>query len=164
LSSDGKWLASANEDNTIKVWDLKTGKETLTLRGHTGPVTMLAISGDGKRLCSASGDHDHPYEINGWDLETGKATFSILRRTGCITSLNVSPDGKRIVLGSSKEFGFLAPRPCEIEVLDAEMGEKVLILKGHMHPIASVAFSADGQRIISGGLGTVKVWDAPPGP
>ena len=56
----------------IKVWDLETGKEILTLRGHTTAVTSLALSPDGKRLYSGSSDDT----IKVWDLETGKETHS----------------------------------------------------------------------------------------
>ena len=47
------------------MWDLETGKEALTLRGHTGGVKTLALSADGKRLFSGSSDDT----IKVWDLE-----------------------------------------------------------------------------------------------
>jgi WD40 repeat protein len=65
LSADGKRLYSGSWDRTIKVWDLEAGKEALTLRGHTGEVS-LTLSADGKRLCSGDGI------IKVWDLEAGK--------------------------------------------------------------------------------------------
>ena len=40
----------------VKVWDLASGQETLTLKGHTDSVTGLAFSPDGHRLISASAD------------------------------------------------------------------------------------------------------------
>src|SRR5690349_8158108 len=62
FSPDGKTLASASSakkgtsDDTIKLWDVQTGKEQATLKGHTGNVWSVAFSPDGKTLASASGD------------------------------------------------------------------------------------------------------------
>ena len=56
FSADGKRLASASSDRTVKVWDATSGQETLTLKGHTDAVTSVAFSADGKRLASASYD------------------------------------------------------------------------------------------------------------
>ena len=53
FSPDGKRLASAGQDETVKVWDAGTGQEILTLKGHTEHVTSVAFSPDGKRLASA---------------------------------------------------------------------------------------------------------------
>jgi WD40 repeat protein len=50
------------------VWDLEAGKEARTLRGHTNGVVNLALSADGKRLCSGGADG----AIKVWDLAAGK--------------------------------------------------------------------------------------------
>ena len=52
---------------TIKIWDLEVAKETITLRGHTGPVNSLALSDDDRRLFSGSDDHT----VKVWDLGVG---------------------------------------------------------------------------------------------
>ena len=56
FSPDETRLASAGRDGTIKLWDVATGQEALSLRGHTKSVLSVAFSADGTRLASASRD------------------------------------------------------------------------------------------------------------
>ena len=65
-SPDGKRLASASWDKTVRVWDPHTGQEFRTLRGHTAEVIAVAFSPDGKRLASASWDKT----VKIWDWAT----------------------------------------------------------------------------------------------
>jgi WD40 repeat protein len=60
----GRWIASAGEDSTVKVWDCHTGKLVHTFRGHTGLVSSVAFSPDGRRLVSGSRDKT----VKVWDL------------------------------------------------------------------------------------------------
>ena len=56
FSPDGKTLASGSEDRTVKLWDVASGKNTATVKEHTGSVFSVAFSPDGKMLASASQD------------------------------------------------------------------------------------------------------------
>jgi WD40 repeat protein len=69
-SPDGKRLASASWDQTVKVWDAQIGQETLTLKGHTGPVWGVAFSPDGKQLASAGDD----CTVRVWDAGVGPSS------------------------------------------------------------------------------------------
>ena len=67
FSPDGKTLAAASYDMTVKVWDVATAKRS-TLSGHTHAVYSVSFSPDGKTLASASGDKT----VRLWDLATNK--------------------------------------------------------------------------------------------
>jgi WD40 repeat protein len=56
VSPEGKRLASAGEDQTIRIWDIETGLELLALKGHTDRVSSLAFSRDGRLLVSGGKD------------------------------------------------------------------------------------------------------------
>jgi WD40 repeat protein len=62
--AEGRWIASAGEDSTVKVWDSHTGKLLRSFRGHTGLVSSVAFSPDGRRLVSGSRDST----VKVWDL------------------------------------------------------------------------------------------------
>jgi hypothetical protein len=56
FSPDGRRIASASTDGTVKVWDTGTGQEILTLPGHVNEIKGVAFSPDGQQLASACGD------------------------------------------------------------------------------------------------------------
>jgi len=56
FSLDGRRAITGSDDGTARVWDLVTGKETLTLRGHREGVTYVAFSRDGSKILSAGRD------------------------------------------------------------------------------------------------------------
>lgn len=55
-SPDGRRLVSAGQDQTIRIWDLSSGHDLLTLRGHRGWIRSVVFGRDGKRIASASDD------------------------------------------------------------------------------------------------------------
>ncbi len=101
FSPDGTRLATANNDGTATVWDVASGKESQTLRGHTGRVFTVAFSPDGNRL--ATGGEDTTIKI--WNVSPGASAGEqpLTLYGGSTTALTpqFSPDGKRLVAGWS---------------------------------------------------------------
>ena len=95
FSPDGEILASGG-DNVIHLWDVGTGKRTMTLFGHTHWVFSLAFNPDGKTLASGSIDSD----IRLWDPHTGQHKKTLTGHSAWVRSIAFSPDGKTLVSGS----------------------------------------------------------------
>jgi hypothetical protein len=134
----------------VKVWDARTGQETLTLNVDATPLFCVALRPDGQRLASASNDET----VKVWDARTGQETLTLKGHPSWVFSVAFSPDGQRL---ASPSLDWV------VKVWDARTGQETLTLKGHTSWVFSVAFSPDGQRLASASIDrTVKIWDAIP--
>jgi WD40 repeat protein len=144
FSPDGKTIASASSDKTVKLWDT-TGRELKTLKGHTAEVWSVSFSPDGKTIASASSDKT----VKLWDT-TGRELKTLKGHTAEVWSVSFSPDGKTIASASSDKT---------VKLWDTT-GRELKTLKGHTDVVWSVSFSPDGKTIASASSdNTVKLWD-----
>ncbi|NIM12875.1 MAG: hypothetical protein GTO45_12180, partial [Candidatus Aminicenantes bacterium] len=156
FSPDGKTLASGSRDKTIRLWDIRTQKETATLKGHSDEVYSVAFGPDGKTLASGSKD----ITIRLWDIRTQKVTATLTGHSQNVTSVAFSPDGKTLASGSKDKT---------IRLWDIRTQKETAVLKGHSRGVTSVAFSPDGKTLASGSGGytvrlrsgdfTIRLWD-----
>jgi len=96
FSPDGKYALSGSSDNTIKLWEVNTGRELRSFDRHTAEVNSVAFSSDGKYALSGSTDKT----IKLWEVSTGKEIHCFRGHNDAVRSVAFSPDGKYILSGS----------------------------------------------------------------
>lgn len=147
ITPDGTILASGSEDNSIKLWDLATGRELRTLTGHGRRVRALAITPDGKTLASGGGDA----AIKLWDLGSGQEKRSLTGHQDWVRALAITPDGKTLISGSGDQ---------KIKLWDIATGRALQSLTGHTDWVRALAITPDGKVLASGSEEqTIKLWD-----
>ncbi|HXL90647.1 MAG TPA: CHAT domain-containing protein [Streptosporangiaceae bacterium] len=91
-SPDSSMLASAGNDQTVRIWDPAAGTQVRELAGHTGRIFAVTFSRDGNLLASAGDDR----KVRLWDPATGTLLRALTGHTGAVQSLAFSPDGSML--------------------------------------------------------------------
>ena len=143
----GHLLASAIEDGTIKLWDVKTGKVQRTLKIKTGILGFfqkeptqghhsIAFSPDGYTLASGSADKT----IKMWNVNNGKVLRTLTGHKLSVQSIAFSPDGYTLASGSKDKT---------IRLWDVSTGKIRRILQCD-RSVLSIGFSLDGRTLAAG--------------
>jgi len=139
----GKYIAAATGDITIKLWNLKENKIDKVIPGFF-PV---AFNNTGKQLTTMGGT----ISLTVWDVETGKSLFNLDTEGELIQNLCYSKDGKYI---SGAGFNGI------VKIWDIDKKELIKKFTGHVGGIYGTCFSPDGKYIASGGMDkTIRIWD-----
>jgi WD40 repeat protein len=156
FSHDGRRLATASNDGTVRVWawdparlgEMQEPELTLTVR-VIGFGDRVAFSPDGLRL--ATGGEEHTVKV--WDAKTGKPQQTLPGHTGDVFAVAFDPHGRWLAS---------AGEDTTVRLWDTTSSPWELrhTLRGHTGFVTSLAFSPDGSRLVSGSRDrTLKVWD-----
>jgi len=149
FSSDGLRIASASYDRTVRIWDAASGECIRVLKGHGDDVLCVAWSPDGSQVVSGSSS-GHLFL---WNVETG-AHSSLFDGGGYkLTKVLFAPNGQHIAIAYGYDLLLQGLHPIP-----------PLSLKGHSSDVTAMAFSPDGQWLVSSSRDqTVRIWCAKTG-
>jgi WD40 repeat protein len=147
FSQNGKRLVSSGR-RSVRIWNLAGALEKQTLAGHSGGISVLAFSPDGKLLVSGGKDHI----VRFWDPVTGRVIRELPGFTAPPQSLNFDPGGHFLV---TTEY----TPPSSVKLWDARSGERLSTVPGSAGLAYNAAdFSRDGKHLVVCGEFGVKLW------
>jgi WD40 repeat protein len=145
----GELVTWSLEESSIIVWDVRTGRRQVKLKGYESPPvsdtkgdTLAALRQDGAiRLCA---------------LGTGKELASLKGSNSVLSLLAFSPDGTILASAGLKHD----LKDGSVEVYKLATGKSQTVLRGEgFSGYIAVAFSPDGKTLATGGYKNVKLWD-----
>jgi WD40 repeat protein len=150
---EGEMMASASHDQTITLWNCRTGRVMRVLREHHLPIACVAFSLDGRLLASSAGrvrsERPEEDEIFVWDIATGKVLHRLQGHAQRVVTLAFAPGNQRLATAGWDK---------QAKLWDLETGQEVLTLVGHDDGIIAQGFNQRGD-LLTGGLDrVVRVW------
>ncbi|MCA9231451.1 MAG: hypothetical protein KDA57_12420 [Planctomycetales bacterium] len=183
---DGKQLAAAGSDGSVRIFDAATGDELLKIDNHADWVNDICYSADGKRLATASRDKTAKV----FDPETGELIATYSGHDQSVEAVAFSPDAKTVISAAgtqvrvwnvedSNVVGEMAGFSGEVFAMQADAENLIatsadltarrfaladrkqnLALTDHPNWVLSLAWHADSKRIATGCFdGTVSLWN-----
>ncbi|ATB37903.1 hypothetical protein CYFUS_003328 [Cystobacter fuscus] len=151
LSPDSQHVVTASNDNTARVWDVKTGVPVGKPLQHSGSVRTAAFSLDNRWVVTASSDNT----ARVWDVKTGEPVGEPLQHSGSVNTAAFSSDNRWVVTASNDTTA---------RVWDVKTGEAVGKPLQHSGSVRTAAFSLDNRWAVTASSdNTARVWDVKTG-
>jgi WD40 repeat protein len=154
FSPNDNILASASRnDSDITLWDVASGTQIRTFKGHLDWVHVIKFSPDGRTL--ASGSHD--FTIKLWDVASGAEIKTLRGHSNVVKSLAFSPDGGILASGGSSE-----DIEDSVKLWDIESGKEIRTLNS-IDQSFGLDFSPNGRILASASNKQIMLWDVASG-
>jgi len=144
--ADAKALVIGIFNGSVKLWQLDGPGEAATFPGHSGWIGALALLPDGQTLISAGGT-----DLCFWDVRTRRDTSKLNLRAGMFCSIALSGDGRRLAAGASDG---------RISIWDVASHQELATFEGHKYEVMQLAFTPDGDHLVSASKDQLRVWSA----
>ncbi len=140
----GELLASAAADGFF-VWNIATKQKIHSLASDGSERLLVGFSPDGQGLYGASTQG----RFTLWDLASGQIYHALSKLARNCAAMSFSPDGVFLALGSENEYSRISAK-FTIEIVALNDGSPYWTFRGHRGAVSSLAYSKDGQYLISG--------------
>jgi WD40 repeat protein len=169
FSPDGRWIVTASDDGTARIWNASTGTPTNRVLRHLGRVHMASFSPDSQRITTASEESDWKRAVHSglfqvWHATTGAKIGAVMHVEGYALSASFSADGNQIVTGHQvwRENGYA-------QLWDAHTGKALTepvmdqpgnnTASGDGKALIVAEFSPDGKHLLTASrTGSASIW------
>jgi eukaryotic-like serine/threonine-protein kinase len=151
FNSDGNWIVTSSEDQTVRVWDARTRREITTPLTHPHSVSQAKFSPDGKWVITACDDG----AARIWNINTSEQAMPLLRQGSAVTKACFSPDGS---------YALTAGIDGSVRLWDlTTLGTDSFVFR-HRDMVRNIGFSKDGAWLFTAGDDkTLQVWETAKG-
>lgn len=160
IDANERYLVTASNDKTVRLWELKTGRLIKTLRppigeGDEGKIHAVAISPDARHIAAGGWtgyEWDKSFSIYIFDRDTGSLIQRITNLPIGIHHLTYSKDGRYLAAGLGRNNG--------IRIYDAKDGFRLVNEdKDYGDSVLGMDFSHDGRLVVSSIDGYIRLYD-----